>query len=122
MEFAHKDLPKMDWKRPEGVLEYTIARTSGRLASEDTPESQRVSTIMAVKLTESDAGYKEEQVDTLCNGPLSENTPDGAIGTILVPIADPIIDGYDPAWKKSFFSSTSSGSGIRSTEPCERPT
>ena len=31
---------------------------------------------MAVKLTESDTGFKEERVDTLCNGPISENTPE----------------------------------------------
>lgn len=74
---------------------------------------------MAVKLTETDTGFKEEAVDTLCNGPISENTPEGARGTILIPNSNPIIDGYDPAWKVGFMSSIS-GSG-RSMEPCERP-
>ncbi len=119
MEFAHKDLPKLDWKKPEWVYEYTIAKTSGRLASETTPEDQKVSTMMAFKLTEYDTGFKEEQVDTLCNGPVSENTPAGAIGTILIPIASPIIDGYDDAWKAWFFGSVWSGS--RSPLPCDRP-
>ena len=74
---------------------------------------------MAVKLTEYDSGFKEEKIDTLCNGPVSENTPPGAIGTILIPIATPIIDGYDEAWRIGFFGSA--GSGIRSALPCERP-
>lgn len=119
MEFAHKDLPKADWKRPEWVYEYTIVKTSWRLATESTPENQKVSTIMAVKLTEADTGFREEAIDTLCNGPISENTPEGARGTILIPNGNPIIDGYDPAWKIGFMGSVS-GSG-RSMVPCERP-
>ena len=55
---------------------------------------------MAVKLTEFDGGFKEEKIDTLCNGPIAENTPPNAIGTILIPASNPIIDGYDPEWKK----------------------
>jgi penicillin-binding protein 1A len=119
MEYAHKDLPKAEWKRPEWVYEYTIAKTSWRLATDSTPENQKVSTIMAVKLTESDTGFKEERVDTLCNGPISENTPEWAIGTILIPNGNPIIDGYDPAWKSGFFNTI--GWSWRSIEPCERP-
>lgn len=104
MEYALKDLPKADWKRPDGVYDYTIVKTSGRLATDTTPENQKISTIMAVKLTEVDSGFKEEQVDTLCNGPIAENTPEGAIGTILIPTSDPIIDGFDEKWKAGFFS------------------
>jgi hypothetical protein len=74
---------------------------------------------MAVKLTEADSGYREERVDTLCNGPVAENTPEGSIGTILIPNGNPIIDGYDAAWKAGFLSGLG-GSG-RSSQPCERP-
>ena len=119
MEYAHKDLPKADWKQPEWVYEYTIVKTSWRLATESTPENQKVTTIMAVKLTETDAGFKEEAVDTLCNGPLSENTPEGAKGTILIPNGNPLIDGYDPEWKTGFLSGL--GWSWRNMEPCERP-
>ncbi len=119
MEYAHKDLPKADWKRPEWVYDYTIVKTSWRLATESTPENQRVSTIMAVKLTEVDTGFREEPVDTLCNGPISENTPEGARGSILIPNGNPIIDSYDWAWKIGFMSSV--WGFWRSTEPCERP-
>lgn len=119
MEYAHKELPKAEWKKPESVYTYTIAKASGRLATESTPEDQKISTIMAVKLSEIDGGFKEERVDTLCNGPISESTPESSIGTIFVPIATPIIDGFDPSWKSGFYSSA--GSGTRSPEPCERP-
>ncbi len=129
MEFAHKDLPKEDWKKPDGVYSYVIAKASGKLATTDTPDDQKISTIMAVKLTEYDNGFKEEKVDTLCNGPVSENTPPGAIGTLLIPSASPIIDGYDPAWTVGFFeaiNAISNWSGAtspipRSDKPCERP-
>ena len=60
---------------------------------------------MAVKLTELDGGFKEELIDTLCNGPVAENTPESAIGKVFVPIASPIIDGFDPTWKNGFFTS-----------------
>lgn len=54
MEFAHKNLPKEDWKKPEGIYTYTISKTSGKLATDSTPDSQKISTIMAVKLTDAD--------------------------------------------------------------------
>ncbi len=119
MEYALKDKARSDWKRPAWVYDYTIAKSSGRLATKDTPEDQKVSTIMAVKLTELDGGFKEELIDTLCNGPVAENTPESAIGKVFVPIASPIIDGFDPTWKNGFFTSVWSGS--RSDTPCERP-
>ncbi len=119
MEYAHKDLPKLDWKRPDWVYDYTIVKTSWRLATESTPENQKISTIMAVKLTEVDTGFKEEPVDTLCNWPLSENTPEGARGSIMIPNSIPIIDGYDPDWKAGFISSL--WGSWRSLTPCERP-
>ena len=53
---------------------------------------------MAVKMTDYDNGMKEEKIDTLCNGPVSENTPESSIATLYIPSAVPVIDGYDPAW------------------------
>lgn len=126
MEFALKDLPKEDWKKPDGVYSYTIAKLSGKLATDTTPEDQKVSTIMAVKLDEYDEGFGEKEVDTLCNGPVSPDTPPGAIGKILIPSAKPVIDGYDPAWTEGFFQAIN-GSASGSTfvmptdKPCERP-
>lgn len=125
MEFALKDLPKEDWKKPEGVYAYTIAKASGKLATEDTPAEQKISTIMAVKFSEYDGGMKEEIIDTLCNGPLSENTPEWAKASVFIPSTKPVIDGYDPAWTLWFFKAAgiTAGSGMieKSEKPCERP-
>ena len=92
MEYALKNFPKEDWKKPESIYSYTTARMSGKLATESTPDEQKVSNITAVKLTEYDEGMKQIEVDTLCNGPISENTPPGSRGIIDVPSATPIID------------------------------
>ena len=54
MEFALKDLPKEDWKKPEGIYSYTIAKLSGKLATDTTPDTQKISTMTAVKLDEYD--------------------------------------------------------------------
>jgi len=104
MEFALKDLPKEDWKEPSGIYKYTITKASGKLATSTTPDSQKISTIMAVEMKEYDGGMKEERIDTLCNGPVSENTPEASIATMYIPSTKPIIDGYDPAWTAGFFT------------------
>ena len=104
METALKALPKEEFKKPKDVYTYNIVKTSGKLATKNTPESQVISTIMAVKLDEYDDGQKEVQVDTLCNGPVSENTPPDAIATLYIPSSKPIIDGYDPEWTSGFFA------------------
>ncbi len=125
MEFAHKDLPKEEFQKPEGVYTYTIAKVSGKLSTKDTPKEQQLTTIMAVKLDAYDEGMKEEKIDTLCNGPVSENTPPESIGTVYIPSAKPIIDGYDPAWTAWFFQAAGmivgSGKLEKSDAPCERP-
>ncbi len=120
MEFALKDLPKADWKKPEGLYTYNIVKTSGKLATKNTPEGQSISTIMAVKLDQYDDGVKEVQIDTLCNGAVTENTPPDAIKTIYIPSGKPIIDGYDPEWTSSFFASLKkAATGTGSTESSE---
>ena len=54
MEFALKNLPKVEFEKPKGLYTYNIVKTSGRLARSTTPEDQVTSTIMAVKLDEYD--------------------------------------------------------------------
>ena len=102
-----------------------IAKASGKLATEKTTAEQKISTIMAVEMDEYDDGMKEERIDTLCNGPVSENTPEASIATIYIPSAKPVIDGYDPSWTAGFFTAagtiTGSGEVERSSSPCERP-
>ena len=54
MEFALKDLPSVDWEKPKDIYTYNIVKTSGKLATKDTPKDQTVSTIMAVKFDDYD--------------------------------------------------------------------
>lgn len=130
MDFALKDKWNNWWKKPTWVYSYNIVKSSGKLATEETPKEQVVSTIMAVKFDTYDSWLKEVQIDSLCNGPLSENTPSEAIKTIYVPGSKPIIDGYDPSWTSAFFDAINNPKGLtgsvsvswqQTTNPCERP-
>jgi membrane carboxypeptidase/penicillin-binding protein len=38
MEYALKDLPKEEFKKPKDVYTYNIVKTSGKLATKNTPE------------------------------------------------------------------------------------
>jgi penicillin-binding protein 1A len=128
MEFALKDLPKEEFKKPKDIYTYDIVKTSGKLATKETPKNQIVTTIMATKLTDYDGGLREMRIDTLCNGPISENTPESFIETVYIPAEKPIIDGYDPAWTSGFFEALKivgqtdqQEAQSYSEEPCERP-
>jgi membrane carboxypeptidase/penicillin-binding protein len=98
MTFAHKGLPKETFKRPEGVYSATISKISGKLVGTSTPEDIRVSSIFAVKPTEYENSLKEVEVDMLCNGKVTERTPESAIKRGYLMNANPIIDSYDPTW------------------------
>ena len=98
MTYALKDLPKEEFKKPKDVYTYNISKLSGNLATKDTPENLIRSTIMAVKLETYDGGLNTVEVDTLCNGIVTPETPPDARATLYIPTTKPIIDGYDPAW------------------------
>ncbi|MDD2566270.1 MAG: penicillin-binding transpeptidase domain-containing protein, partial [Candidatus Gracilibacteria bacterium] len=126
MEFAHIGLPKLDFKEPESVIKATISKASGKLAGNSTPNELKVSSIFAVKPTEYDSGYKSIQVDSLCNGLVTDSTPKEAIKTIYYGGSlSPIIDSYNSDWLKSIgkYSLISGGesAGSGTTVPCERP-
>lgn len=134
MEAAHKNLPKETFKKPASVFSATISETSGRLASESTPSSLRVTSIFAVKPTEYEGTFKELEVDSLCNGKVTDTTPKDAIKKgFLVDNISPIIDSYDKSWLssisgwtkseagKSYFSGTDNIFTDYSEEVCVRP-
>ena len=54
MEYALSELPKADWQKPKDIYSYNIVKTSGKLATKNTPEDQVVNTLMAVKFDEYD--------------------------------------------------------------------
>jgi hypothetical protein len=128
MTFALRDMPKEEFKKPAGVYTYNISKLSGLLATKDTPEDMVRSTIMAAKLDTYDGGLNTTEVDTLCNGIATPETPADSRVTFYTPTTKPIIDGYDPEWFAGFLSAShrfSSGSGGTievGKDPCVRPT
>lgn len=126
MTFALKDLPKEDFKKPKDVYTYNISKTSGYLATKDTPSDLVRSTFMAVKLDTYDGGMESMDIDTLCYGTATPETPADARLTIYVPNSKPVIDGYDPEWYAGFLTASrkyTSGTGSLEIkkEPCVRP-
>lgn len=133
MEAAHKNLPKETFRKPESVFSATISQISGRLATESTPEKLRATSIFAVKPTEYEGSFKAIEVDSLCNGKVTENTPPEAIKKGYLANIDPVIDGYDKSWLasvsgwlksetgKAYFSNTENILSEASDEICVRP-
>ena len=134
MEAAHKNLPKETFQKPESVFSANISQISGRLATESTPEKLKVTSIFAVKPTEYEGSFKAVEVDSLCNGKVTENTPPEAIKKgYLAANLSPIIDGYQKDWLWSisgwlrseagtaYFSSTENVLSEVSDEICVRP-
>jgi penicillin-binding protein 1A len=119
-DYAQKNLKKEDWNKPESVLDVTIVKSSGLLPTSSTPEWQKITTIMSIKPSETDSGFNSIGIDTLCNGPISENTPEGAIGYISIPNGKPVIDGYKEEWLSAFRASVGA-TGRATSQPCERP-
>ncbi|MCK9272097.1 penicillin-binding protein [Candidatus Gracilibacteria bacterium] len=123
MEFAHKNIKKEDFKKPESVISATISKASGRLASDSTPQDLKITTIFAVKPTEYDSGAKKIEVDVTCNGKVTDVTPPDAIKTIyLGSSVSPIIDSFDKAWLKGIgnFSTDGYFTGTILDTPCDR--
>lgn len=109
MVAAHAKREKEIFEKPDGIYSATISQLTGRLASESTPDNLRVNSIFAVKPTEYEGGFKEQEVDTLCNGPVTANTPKDAIKKIyLAGNLNPIIDAYDKEWLSSVYGWTKS--------------
>lgn len=111
MEFAHRNLPKEQFKKPDSVYSATISTISGKLASENTPEGYRVTSIFAVKPTAYENSMKEMEVDSLCNGKVTENTPADAVKKGYLINVNPIIDSYDTEWLGSIKSWVKSEAG-----------
>lgn len=111
MEFAHRNLPKEPFKKPDSVYTATISSISGKLASDNTPEGYRVTSIFAVKPTAYENSMKEMEVDSLCNGKVTDATPPDAVKKGYLINVNPIIDSYDTEWLGSIKSWVKSEAG-----------
>lgn len=126
MTFALKDLPKEEFIKPKDIFTYNISKISGYLATKDTPSDMIRSTLMAVKLDTFDWGIEWIDIDTLCYGVATPETPADSRLTIFMPINKPVIDWYDPEWYAGFLTASrkypnGSGTTAIGTEPCDRP-
>ncbi len=99
MTFAHKDLPKMTFEEPSSVIHATISKLSWKLATKSTPANLRVTSIFAIKPKEYDSTWlKEVEVDALCNGKVTDQTPLSAIKKVYIADSYPIIDSFVKSW------------------------
>lgn len=98
MNFAHKNLPVLDWKRPTGVKEVSISKISWMLAPEDLDTKFIISSLFVNAPQSYDQSLKTVQVDLLCNGAVSDTTPISAIWTVNLLNLNSLRPN-DPAWE-----------------------
>ncbi|NDK09838.1 penicillin-binding protein [Candidatus Gracilibacteria bacterium] len=98
MESAHVGKEVLNWKRPNGVKEANISRISGLLAPGSLDSSLILSSLFKNAPTEFDQSLQPIEVDLLCNGTITENTPASAIGTVNL-LALRSLQPNNPAWE-----------------------
>ncbi len=99
MEYLHQWEPSLDWKRPEWVREVNISEITGMLAPPGMDAGFIVRSIFknVPQLTES--GIWTREVDLLCNGKVTDDTPESAIWTIQVVLLRSLRP-HDAAWER----------------------
>ncbi|MBU0706232.1 transglycosylase domain-containing protein [Patescibacteria group bacterium] len=80
MTEATKDMPRADFERPEGIKWIKVAKRSGKLPSEHTPEDEIVSGVFASFSvpTEYDNAYQFVEIDKISGKLATEFTPEEA--------------------------------------------
>lgn len=100
MTFAHKDLPVLDFAQPENIVERSVSRLTGLLASSATPTDQIIVDKFAswgVPLG-TDTAFEEIEVDAASGKLPGPNTPESAkIKKKFINIHSERPD--DPAWE-----------------------
>ena len=98
MEFYHSDEPVKDWEQPTWVKQVDISKLSWLLAPQGIG-SLSVSSLFVNAPTEYGAGIRSVQVDLLCNGRVTELTPEAAKGYIRLWSVTSLRPS-DPAWER----------------------
>lgn len=98
MEYLHTWEPVLNWRKPDWVKEVNISEITGMLAPSDMDNTFITSAIFKnpPQITESWIWLKE--VDLLCDGKITSETPESAIGTIQVVLLRSLRPN-DPAWE-----------------------
>lgn len=99
MEFALKDKKVETWKRPSNVKEIYISEISWLLPNPEAWDKWPVISSLFINTPKSyDNSFKQEEVDSLCNWKVTENTPQAAIKTVtIVKLRD--VDPTNPTWQ-----------------------
>ncbi|MDD4151708.1 MAG: transglycosylase domain-containing protein, partial [Candidatus Gracilibacteria bacterium] len=128
MEYAHKNLPKEDWKKPDDLKTYYVSKITGYLSSDNTGSGMSVASYFYNEPKKYDSGTKAIQVDSLCNGKVTAATPAEAIKTMYIVQNFVDIDSSQKQWtSNSKYMMEIRGEGNDSnillsepTEVCER--
>ncbi len=99
MEYAHAKKEKLTWKIPEGLKYTKISKISGLLAPEWFEPSLTVESLFKNRPTEYDTSLQLIQVDALCNGKVTPDTPASAIKSWYY-IAYHSIDPNNTVWEE----------------------
>ncbi|MDD3144543.1 MAG: transglycosylase domain-containing protein [Candidatus Gracilibacteria bacterium] len=80
MEYAHRNLPVKSWSKPKGLYEINISEITGLLPNPENAQANLlVKSLFINKPTKYDNSFNTTQIDILCNGTVTENTPPAAI-------------------------------------------
>lgn len=100
MEFAHEKKEKLEWIKPENLNYVKISKISWLLALEWYDSNFIVNSLFKNKPKNYDQSLKQIEVDALCNGKITENTPISAIKKwYLINFHD--IDANNKNWEDS---------------------
>ncbi|MFK7779640.1 MAG: hypothetical protein QM490_00620, partial [Candidatus Gracilibacteria bacterium] len=85
MEYAHIGKPAEVWKKPSGVKEINVSEISGLLPNPETTNSSLIiKSLFINKPVNFDNSYRSVEVDSLCNGKITDKTPEAAIKTVTL--------------------------------------
>ncbi|HRI35788.1 MAG TPA: penicillin-binding transpeptidase domain-containing protein [bacterium] len=101
MKFALAGKTDRPFDPPESVYTAVISNVTGKLASSATPDSFRVRSRFAVEPTEFDSSSQEIEIDSLCNGKVTDATPPESVTRGILMDVTPVIEGMRPAWKRA---------------------
>ncbi len=99
MEYAHKNLAKEDWTKPDDLKTYYVSKITWLLSTEQTGEWNSIASYFYNEPKKYDSGSKAIQVDALCNGKVTESTPTEAIKTMYLVSNIVDIDSSAKEWK-----------------------
>ena len=136
MAFAHADKPALSLPKPDSVESARISSLNGKLAGPGTPADLAVQGDFAAGMVPADAdgtGDESREVDALCGGPVTADTPAAAIRRGKVLDMDSMAEHGHPEWQDSLRDWAgkpenkdklgSLGEAVfgSSAEPCARP-